>query len=179
MESIPLTEDLSIKKLDPKDSKDVWLAKELDKDELIAGKNGYLWSIENELRDQRHLFREDIYNSKYSIYQQEKPIGYLAISQIFFCEKYVDIAYALLRQERGKGHATNVLREITEQILNDIINDVQRVILVIDPQNKSSQAVAVRCGFGSDGLTDEQHFKQGYVTYQKTKTMLEQERHLR
>ena len=42
---INLNNNLSIKKLDINDNKDIWLINTLDQDEKVAGKNGFLYSI--------------------------------------------------------------------------------------------------------------------------------------
>lgn len=105
MERIWLDDSLNIKKLDPNDSKDVWLATELDKDKLICGEDGYLYPICNIFKNVRYLANENIYQSPYAIYNNQKPIGYIELSDILLIEnkKYVNIAYALLEKERRKG----------------------------------------------------------------------------
>lgn len=175
MERILLDNELSIKKLDPANEKDVWLAKELDKDKLICGKDGYLWSIEKSFKNTSYLLRNDIYQSPYAIYYNSDPIGYMELSAIVETIKAVDISYALLDIYRGRGYATKMLREISKIILMDIINDIEKISLIIDPNNVKSQMVAKRAGFISDGLSEMEHFEQGYISYRKTKTMLKKE----
>jgi RimJ/RimL family protein N-acetyltransferase len=164
-----LSKDISIKKLDPYDTKDIWLAEELDKDELVCGPNGYLWSIKNLFNDTRYLARNDIYNSPFAIYDKENPVGYIEISPIF--NKMVDISYAILKKERQKGYATITLKEITDIILNDVYN-IDKVILIVDINNYISQNVALKAGFINDGLSKQEHYKKGYISYQKTKKLV-------
>ena len=65
-----------------------------------------------------------------------------------------------------------MLRKITKIILDDKINDIKKVYLVISYDNVLSQMVAKRSNFIEDGLSDEQHYIQGYIEYPKTKEML-------
>lgn len=176
MLDIPLIDGLHIKKLDAMDQKDIWLANELDKDEMISGEDGYLYPINSIFKDRhylngKHLLRSDIYQSPYAIYCDKVPVGFMEISDITFTNM-VEVTYALLKQYRGKGYAFKTLKEVSRQILLDQLNDVQSVSLVIDLKNEASQNVAMRAGFVSDGLSEEEHNRQGYIGYQKTKTML-------
>ena len=176
MEPIPLDNELSIKKLEPNNQKDVWIARQLDKDSLIAGADGYLWHIEELMkRAKSYLAYSDIYGSPYAIYHRQNPVGYLEISHISEWFKNVELAYALLNTERGKGYATKTLKVISKIILEDIINDIKSVSLIIDLNNIKSQNVAIRAGFIDDGLSDEQHMIQEYITYTKTKRILYKE----
>lgn len=178
MEPIQLDNELSIKKLDPNNEKDVWLARELDNDPLIVGGNGYLWSIEETMkRAKAYLSSMDIYHSPYAIYHKQNPVGYIELSYIHEVLKYIEISYALLNQERGKGYATKTLTAISRIILEDIINNVKSVSLIIDISNIKSQMVAIRSGFVSDGLSEEEHKIKEYITYQKTQRMLYEEQH--
>lgn len=128
------------------------MVRQLDKDPLIEE---YLYPIEKNLKHSKHLTRKDIYQSPYVIYHQQNPIGYIDISHIIEFMKSVNLSYALLEQERGKGYATKVLKAITEIILGDKINDIEKVYLVINYDNIPSQMVAKKSGFMDDGLSDE------------------------
>lgn len=168
MERIWLDDSLNIKKLDPNDSKDVWLVSELDKDELISGENGYLWPMGNIFNDVKYLSRNDIYASPYGIYYQNKPVGYIELSDIItICHKKIlDISYALLEKERGKGYATRTLLETTKMLLT--VSDIDKVSLIIDSKNKQSQRVAEQSGF----IVDHQVDFEDMIGYQKTKLMV-------
>ena len=80
--SIQLDKNLSIKKLDPENEKDIWLAKELDRDKLIYGENGYLWSIQRLLNDSRYLFRLSLISSFTSSQNSSRICKSLQISSI-------------------------------------------------------------------------------------------------
>lgn len=181
MVDIALTDGLHLKKLDLLDEQHVWLAKELDKDEQIFGEFGYLYSVEKlfyekRYADRNYLFKGDIYQAPYAIYHYNNPVGFIEVSKIFEDLKMVDISYALLKKCRGNGYASKTLREISKMILLDRINDVHLISLVIDYTNESSKNVALRAGFVDDGLSLKQHEEQGYINYQKTKTMLYHEK---
>ncbi len=174
MGTINLTDELYMKKMDVSNPTDLWLARELDKDELIYGEHGYLHSIESLFKSKQYINREyltsgSIYQAPYAIYRNEDPIGYMELSKYHEHLKCVYLCYALLDRYRGNGYATKTLMNISEKILQDIINDVQKVVLVIDPDNLKSQAVATRAGFISDGLSYEEHVEQGFAQYIKMK----------
>lgn len=177
MFDISLVDGLHLQKLDSFNKNHMRLARTLDKDERIFGEFGYLYSIEQlfhnkEYIDRNYLLKNDIYHSPYAIYYCDTPIGFMEISNVFESLKMVDISYALLKKFRGNGYASKTLREISRIILSDKIIDIQLISLIIDITNKSSQSVAVRAGFVDDGLSSKQHEEQGYIRYQKTKTML-------
>lgn len=50
MKKIPLTDELSIKKLNPNNILDTLLIEELCQDEEVCGEKGYLWPLTNSLR---------------------------------------------------------------------------------------------------------------------------------
>lgn len=156
------------------DSADILLAKELDKDKLIVGKEGYLFPVEAALKsldycDNQHLLSDKIYHSPYAIYKGNNPIGYMEISDYFEKVKTVYACYALLERYRGNGYATKVLKEVSDLILSDVLNDVFQVTLTIDLNNEKSKAVAIRAGFVSDGVPDKIQRENGYAQYVKKK----------
>ena len=112
MEPILLEDNLYLKKLDSTNSSDIWLAEELDKDSLMVGDKGYLYSIKEALGKSRYyLNRGDYYNSHYALYNAVNPIGYMSISSFEPIIKSVNLAYAILASERGKGYATKTLEQ--------------------------------------------------------------------
>lgn len=168
---INLVDNLSIKKLEISNELDMQLAKTLDKDELITGREGYLWSIEQSIRLQRsnQLNKQEFYDNQYAIYLNQNPIGYLEISKInslnFAC-----LAYALLKEERGHGYATKTM------ILEDKINEIKKVLLVIDMHNIKSQNVTQKAGFIlANGIHDNYEYDKDYCCYTKDKYILKRE----
>lgn len=170
MEYINLTNELSIKKIEPYNGKDLWLIEQLNRDALVGQPGGYLSSLVYIFKDTNYLYRGGIYHAPYSIYYNQDPIGYLEISSIFLCLERVDIAYALIEKARGNGHMTKVLRSIAHKILTDANEEVNKVALMIDSKNLASQAVAKRAGFFCEDLNEKK-----YIIYEKTKKMLSQE----
>lgn len=178
MEHIVVGETLSIKKLEPDNVKDCWIMRELDKDVSIGGDDGYLWPL-NEIFDNIHyLATPSLYNAPYAIYKEKNPIGFLEISDILGYQMSVYLCYALLKEARGYGYMTQVLRNITKIILTDDLNDIKKVRLTIQPQNFASQATALRAGYVEDGFTKEEHELQGFIGYQKNKVLLLKEESL-
>lgn len=180
MRFIKLIDELSIKKMDIENEKDRWLAQELDQDPMIVGEYGYLYPIERLFYDKRFIDREylindSIYGAPYTIYYKDNPIGYIELSKIEEKLRFVDIAFALLESKRGKGYATKIIKEISKLILTDSKEQIEKVLAMIDIENKQSQAVVLRSGFISDGLSEKDHQLQGYILYEKTKTMLKRE----
>lgn len=143
---------------------------------MVSGINGYLYSIEELLKRKQSIYRTDIYNCSYAIYAGFNPVGYLGLSNIDPIIKCVEITYALLKTERGKGYATRTLRAITEIILNDVIHNIEKVTLYIHPSNIKSREVAERVGFINDQLLDGDDDIQEYLHYEKTKKIIHLER---
>lgn len=167
MLEVLLDNNLKIKKLDPRNQKDIWLAQELDKDETVYGeitKKGYLWSIKNELKSVSFLEQDTIYGCPFSIYKEGDPIGYLHISRKFFEGSLVDLAYAILETERGKGYGTQTLTSISDYILQE----TEKVQLQIYPRNKPSIKIATKSGFYPIHQPFSKIEETGYITYQKT-----------
>lgn len=180
MIDISLTDGLHLQKLDALNHEHVWLAKELDNDKLVSGRTGYLYPVELLFTDKRYcdgsyLLNGDVYGSPYAIYHYENPIGFMEISKIFEEFRQVYISYAILKDYRRLGYASKTLREISQLILSDKINDINLISLIISCTNENSKAVANRAGFIDDGLSQKEHEEQGYISYQKTKTMLHRE----
>jgi len=180
MIDIPLIDGLHLEKLDVLNHEHIWLAKELDNDKLINGRSGYLYPIELLFTDKRYsdrmyLSKDDVYGSPYAIYHYDNPVGFMEISKIFEEFRQVYISYAILRDYRRLGYASKTLKQISQLILSDRINDINLISLIISCTNESSKAVASRAGFIDDGLSPKEHEAQGYVSYQKTKNMLHRE----
>lgn len=147
MDVIPIDDRLCMKRLKPLDPKDIWLAEQLDQDELVGGKNGYLYSIRNELRLlqlQAKIATNTLYGSSYSICYHTQPIGYFGISDRLLDEvEYVSFAYALLKQERKKGYMKVVLRYMS----NLLLSDISKVELMISNRNEASIHLAQSVGY--------------------------------
>lgn len=151
MEPIFLTDTLSLKHINLENSKDMEMIKNLDADPIVTGPKGYLFPIIN----QAYRFQEktSFYGNAYSLYQEEIPIGFLEISSVlqrmltYKEQYYVNLCYAIIKEERRKGYATEVLREISKIILEDAIQEINAINLFIDKENVASKKVAEKAGF--------------------------------
>lgn len=166
MERYPITNHLSMSKLNLEKNRDLEFIKQLEKDDLICGDNGYLWQETYFFENQNYLQYDDIYNSPYLLYHYEIPIGYLEISKIYetFKKSFVFLSYALLQEARGHGYMKAILENISNDILLDRVNNIREVILMIQPQNIASQKVAMQAGFFCD--EKEQKIEES-LTYKK------------
>lgn len=167
MDKIKISNGLSIKKLEPDNEKDLSLLEELNKDEMVTGENGYLYSLHPNLvfRDLRYLYRSDIYDAQFSIYHLEEVIGYLDISDVFpsIFGNYVSLSYAILERFRRLGYMSELLSNLSDIILQDRVENVDFVSLVIDNMNIPSSKLALKAGFTSIQVEEE------YKVYSKRK----------
>jgi len=174
MNIIHLTNNLSIKKIEPNNKKDWWMIHELEKDPLVYGNNGYLWCLSSTVKDSkyRYLKRDDIYNSPFSIYHSNFPISFLEILPIYKSRIHssVDLSYAILKKERKKGYMKAVLTNVSEYIFDDA--SVDEVTLMIHPSNIASQMTALCSGFEEICLPRFDENDDNYLVYRKSKNMI-------
>lgn len=163
---INLNNNLSIKRLDINDNKDIWLINTLDQDEKVAGKNGFLYSIKEKIQKDYQLNRNSLYGNHYAVYlKEEEPIGYLKITEICEADQSVYLDYALIKEKRGHGYMVTTLIGISDLIFEDKENNVEEIILKIDSLNKESQRTADLAGFKKGRR------KFGRYTYTLTKSV--------
>ncbi len=144
---IDLDKNLSIKKLDINNDKDIWLINTLDNDKDVAGKDGFLYSIKEKTLKNYHLYTNNLYGNHYAIYlNHNQPIGYINITNIVI-KKSVYLNYALLKEYYHHGYMTKTLIGISNIIFSDEDNNVSEIILKIDSLNKRSQRTANLAGF--------------------------------
>ena len=162
---IDLDKNLSIKKLDINNDKDIWLINTLDNDKDVAGKDGFLYSIKERIPKNYHLNKEILYDNHYAIYLNHKhPIGYINITKIYI-DKSIYISYALVKEYRHHGYMTKTLTGLSNIIFKDEENTVKEIILKIDSLNKNSQRTASLANF------EKVKRKYGRYTYILTKDM--------
>ena len=65
MERYPITNHLSMSKLNLEKNRDLEFIKQLEKDDLICGDNGYLWQETYFFENQNYLQYDDIYDSNW------------------------------------------------------------------------------------------------------------------
>ena len=168
MQKILLTENLSIKKLNPNNPLDMLLIEELDQDRTVCGEYGYLWQYPYPFNSTKHLNHQNLLDSPYIIYHEKYPIGFLEISDIFshHKQKNVSISYALHKNARRKGYMQTTLRE-TSNLLLDREKNIDGVILSIDPSNILSKNVAKKAGFTENKEWSLKYHSGGNIIYQK------------
>ena len=65
----------------------------------------------------------------------------------------VFLEYAILKEFRGMGYASDIVREVTQYLFENY--NLRSIRLDIDPSNKNSILVANACGF----ILDEEQFE--------------------
>jgi ribosomal-protein-alanine N-acetyltransferase len=86
-------------------------------------------------------------------------LGFIGLVRIERDEDEAEAGYALNSSTRGRGAATAGLRLLSDWALRDL--GVARLELHIDPENRSSVAVADRCGYIKEGVLRSVYFKEG------------------
>ena len=71
----------------------------------------------------------------------------------------VELGYIVPRAARGRGVATQMLRQLTRWAFDEA--GALRVVLVIDVENPASERVAEHCGYTREGVMRSIHQKQG------------------
>lgn len=169
---LDLKDHLIAKKLDSKNAMDRYIASECSKDSAI---NSYI-ECKDLFYDTSYLNRASMYQSKYGIYLENVPIGYLDISKIYLTDMdtWVNLVYAILEEHRRKGYAKKVIREVTRLILNDTVEHIKSVHLQIASDNIPSIITARAAGF-IEKLEDGD-WNCDYKSYVRTRLMLDREK---
>lgn len=174
MKHIELVDDLSLKKIDIEESKDLWLIRKLDQEQ-----NEFFYPIENifknEYKNREYLNNESLYNAPFGIYYRKNPIGYLQTALIKK-SKIATLACKVLEMERKKGYATKTVKELTRKMLMDTSEEIKKVLVAIDIENERCKKVVIHAGFKGDILSKVEQERNGVVLYEKTKRMLKLER---
>lgn len=168
MKKILLTENISIKKINPNNPLDMLLIEELNQDRTICGEYGYLWRYPYLFKSTKQLYHQRISDSPYIIYYDKYPVGFIEISDIF-ChhnQKNVSISYAIHKKARRKGYMQTALRETSDLLLEQEKN-IDGIILSIDPANILSKNVAKKAGFIENKEWSMDYHSGGYKIYQK------------
>jgi RimJ/RimL family protein N-acetyltransferase len=71
----------------------------------------------------------------------------------------VELGYIVPRAARGRGVATEMLRQLTRWAFDAA--GALRIVLIIDVENVASELVAARCGYVREGVMRSSHLKQG------------------
>ena len=67
----------------------------------------------------------------------------------------VFLEYSILKEYRGKGYGSNIIREITDYLFEK--HNIRSIRLDIDPSNRNSINVAQACGYAVDEDEFESH----------------------
>jgi len=71
----------------------------------------------------------------------------------------VELGYIVPPDARGRGVATEMLRQLTQWAFDEA--GALRIVLIIDVENSPSVRVAERCGYVLEGVMRSSHLKQG------------------
>jgi RimJ/RimL family protein N-acetyltransferase len=71
----------------------------------------------------------------------------------------VELGYIVAEEARGRGVATEALRQLTEWTLRE--TGARRIELLISVDNVASKKVAERCGYELEGVLRSTYLKQG------------------
>ena len=71
----------------------------------------------------------------------------------------LELGYIVAPGARGRGVATEMLRQLTRWALDEL--GAQRIVLIIDVRNPASERVAERCGYVREGVMRSVQVKQG------------------
>ena len=87
-----------------------------------------------------------IYQSAFVVEDLGTPVGYLFISSMVRDEVFLE--YAVLKEERGKGYGSDIVRETTDYLFQN--HNIRSIRLDIDPSNKNSINAAEAAGYSVD-----------------------------
>ena len=71
----------------------------------------------------------------------------------------VELGYIVAREARGRGVATEMVRQLTRWAFEE--RGIQRAYLIIDVDNPASKVVAERAGYSLEGVMRSTYLKQG------------------
>lgn len=127
------------------------------KEELEKGKSSsdYIHQIGERL-EQSSGNDKSIFQSAFVVQDEDTPVGYLYISSLINDEVFLE--YAVLKDFRGQGYASDMVSETTEYLFKK--HNIRSIRLDIDPSNKNSMLVANSCGF----LLDEEDYESRNFT---------------
>jgi RimJ/RimL family protein N-acetyltransferase len=77
-------------------------------------------------------------------------------------ERFVEIGYDVVRQERGKGYGTEAVQLIVDYLF--LSKDVARIQAFTDVRNKASQRVLEKAGFKREGTLRRAGFVRGHIS---------------
>lgn len=86
-------------------------------------------------------------------------VGFAAAVDVDLPAAEAELGYVVGRQARGRGVATRALKLLTQWSFDDV--GLERVELMIHPENTSSERVAERAGYRFEGVLRSKHVANG------------------
>ncbi len=111
------------------------------------------WLVKNEekrKKDQEH---------NYAIMYQGELVGAVGIAMDPRRPHICEIGYFLDERHWGKGIATEAVKQAEKIAFEDL--GLVRVEIRLEPENKASERVAIKCGYTKDGLIRKNYKRDG------------------
>jgi ribosomal-protein-alanine N-acetyltransferase len=89
---------------------------------------------------------------------EERFLGYAVTGRVDRKDLEVELGYAVTPAARGRGVATDALRQLTEWAFDQ---GMQRVTALISPDNAASSRVALKAGYTFEGVLRSMHHIDG------------------
>lgn len=105
----------------------------------------FIYQIGSRLENSKNNNRS-IYQSAFVVEDLGVPVGYLFISNRIRDEVFLE--YAVLKQYRGMGYGSDIVRQTTDYLFQN--HNIKDIRLDIDPSNKNSINTAEACGYTLD-----------------------------
>jgi [ribosomal protein S5]-alanine N-acetyltransferase len=89
---------------------------------------------------------------------EDRFLGYAVTGRVDRSDLEVELGYAVTPAARGRGVATEALRQLTEWAFDQ---GMQRVTALISPDNAASSRVALKAGYTYEGVLRSMHHIDG------------------
>jgi ribosomal-protein-alanine N-acetyltransferase len=89
---------------------------------------------------------------------EDRFLGYAVTGRVDRSDLEVELGYAVTPAARGRGVATEALRQLTEWAFDQ---GMQRVTALISPDNAASSRVALKAGYTYEGVMRSMHHIDG------------------
>lgn len=103
--------------------------------------------------------RTDGSREAFAIDEDGKFLGLALAPRIEHDARTAELGYVIAPAARGRGVATEALRQLTEWAFSD--RGMLRLELLISVENAASKRVAERCGYAREGILRSLHVKEG------------------
>lgn len=103
--------------------------------------------------------RRDGTREAFAILDGDEFLGVALAPQIDMVERWAELGYMVVPQARGRGAATEALRQLTAWAEDEL--GMLRLELLISVDNAGSQKVAERAGYTLEGVLRNTYLKEG------------------